>query len=129
MREIDMGNGVVRVTVELVYTRGDYKDIIPRADSALLDVGIVAFKALVSSVASHAAEAVISGAGAGALAGGVAARESGQGRGRAAVAVLAGALIGAAVGAAGDKLAESREPYCVATKQSGRWHIKRVPKS
>lgn len=61
MREIDVGGGILRVTVELVYTKGNCREIIPLVDSALLDVGVAAFKAVVSSVASHAAEAVISG--------------------------------------------------------------------
>lgn len=73
MRENDMGGGVVQPTLEIVYTRGDYKELIPKVDKALLDIGVVAFKALVSRVASYAAEAAIAGVGAGALAGGAAA--------------------------------------------------------
>ena len=129
MREIDMGDGVVQATFELVYTSGKYNEIIPVVDRALMDAGIVAFKALVSAVASHAAEAIIAGAGTGALAGGAAASGgSRNGGGRTAFAVLAGALVGAAVGAAAEKLVEDRVPYCIATKRSGRWHVKMLPK-
>ena len=129
MREIDMGDGVVQATFELVYTSGKYKEIIPVVDKALLDAGIVAFKALLSAVASHAVEAIIAGAGTGALAGGAAtsggARNSGR---RTAFAVLAGALVGALVGAAAEKLVEDRVPYCIATKRSGRWNVRMLPR-
>ena len=128
MREVDMGDGVVQATVELVYTGGDCRDIIPRIDRALLDIGVVAFKAIVSSVVSHAAKAIIAGAGAGALASGAASGGSKNGGGRAALAVLAGTLIGAAVGAAAGTLVRNRVPYYIATKRAGRWHVKRFPK-
>ena len=42
-----------------VCTKGDSREIVPLVASALLAVGVAAFKALVSSVAPHAAEAVI----------------------------------------------------------------------
>lgn len=128
MRENDMGGGVVQATIELVYTKGDCREIIPRADMALLDIGIVAFKALVSSVASYAAEAVIAGAGAGAIAGDVATKEDRRSGKRDAFAVLAGTLIGAAVGAVAEKMVRSRVPYRIAVKQSGKWHIRNIPK-
>lgn len=130
MREIDMGGGVVQATFELVYTKGDCRDMIPQIDKALLDAGIVAFKALVSTVASHAAEAIIAGARTGALAGGTAAGGGAKNGGRrTAFAVLAGALVGAAVGAAVEKLVDDRVPYCIATKRSGRWRIRGLPKN
>lgn len=131
MRENDMGGGVVQATIELVYTRGDCREIIPAVDKALLDIGVVALKAFVSSVASYAAEAVIAGAGAGALAGGAVAggsRQRRRGGRRSAFAVLAGTLVGAAVGAAVEKVVENRAPYRIAVKRSGKWHIKSIPK-
>lgn len=129
MREIDMGDGVVQATFELVYTSGDCREIIHVVDKALLDAGIVAFKALVSSVASHAAEAIIAGAGTGALAGGAAASGGTKNGGRrTAFTVLAGALVGAAVGAAVEELVEDRVPYRIATKRSGRWHVRAIPR-
>ena len=129
MREIDVGDGVVQATFELVYTKGNCGEIIHMVDRALLDAGIVAFKALVSVVASHAAEAIIAGAGTGALAGGAATSGGAKNGGRrTAFAVLAGALVGGLVGAAVEELVEDRVPYRIATKRSGRWHVRPIPR-
>ena len=126
MREIDMdGGGVVQSTVELVYSRGDYRRLIPMVDEALAEVGIVAVKALVSSVVSRAAEGAIAGAGMGGIACGAAAQGSRDG-GRTAGAALAGMLIGAAIGAIGGSAVKKRVLDHVAFKQSGRWIVKRL---
>ena len=129
MREIDMGDSTVQATFELVYAGGDCREIIPRIDRALLDVGIVALRALVSGVDPQAAEAVVAGAaatdgtGAPARGGGAGARSVGR---RGAFAVLAGTLVGAAVGAAAGAIVENRIPHHVAVKRLGRWHVKRL---
>lgn len=133
MRENDVGGDVVQPTFEIVYTKGDYKEIIDKVDKALLDIGVVAFKALVFNLVSHAAEAAITGAGAGALVGDAVAGGSRQrGDKRSALAELAGMLVGAAVGAAAGavvgKVAKNRVPYRIAVKRSGEWHIKSIPK-
>ena len=125
MRELDMGGGIVQPTVELVYTAGSYRKLVPLVDEALRETGLVAVKALVSSVASHAVEGVVAGAGAGWLAGSAAARKSGGGRTDA--AVLAGTVIGAALGAIGGKLAKERLLGHVATRHAGGWEFKRFP--
>lgn len=131
MREIDMGDSTVQATFELVYARGDCREIIPRIDRALLDVGIVAFRALVSGVDPRAAEAVVAGAaatgreGEPARGGGGGARRGGR---RTAFAVLAGTLVGAAVGAASGTIVENRVPYNIAVKRLGRWHVQRLPR-
>lgn len=125
MRELDMGDGIVQPTVELVYSKGNYRRLVPMADEALREIGIVAVKALVSSVASHAAEGVIAGAGAGWLAGSAAAR--GSSGGRTGAAVLAGTVIGAALGAIGGSLAKERSLNHVATRHAGGWAVKNFP--
>ena len=125
MREVDIGDGVVQPSVELVYSVGNYRRLIPMVDEALREIGIVAVKALVSSVASRAVEGVIAGAGAGWLAGGVASRGS-SGR-AAAAAMLASTAIGAALGAIGGKTAKERSPRFVATRHAGGWTVKRLP--
>lgn len=128
MKENDMGGGVVQPALEIVYTKGDYREIINEVDKALLDIGVVAFKALVSRVASYAAEAVIAGVGAGALAGGAAAGGSKRDDKRSALAEIAGMLVGAAAGFAVEKMTEKKVPYRIAVKRSGEWHIKNIPK-
>ena len=132
MRENDVGGGVVQPTFEIVYTEGDYKEIIDNVDRALLDIGVVAFKALVSSLASYAVEATIAGAGAGALVGGTAAGGDRRNDQRSALAeivyMLVGGAVGGAVGFAAERMAEKMVPCHIAVKQSGEWHIKSIPK-
>ena len=84
MREIDMGDSTVQATFELVYAGGDCREIIPRIDRALLDVGIVALRALVSGVDPQAAEAVVAGAAATGRTGGPRAASGAAGPGKAA---------------------------------------------
>lgn len=128
VREIDVGgDGVVQPAVELVYSKGDYRRLIPMVDEALVKIGIVAVKALVSTVATRAVEGAIAGAGAGGLAGGAAARGTRNG-GSSGAAVLAGTLLGAALGAIGGKSVEKRVLSHVAAKQSGKWVVKRFPR-
>lgn len=128
MREVDMGDGVVQPSVELVYSGGNYRRLIPMVDGALREIGIVAVKALVSTVEPRAAEGVIAGAGAGWLAGGAAASGSYGGSGRtAAAAMLAGTVIGAALGAIGGKTSRERSLMFVATRHAGGWAVKRFP--
>lgn len=127
MRELDMGGSVFRPTIEMVYSKGNYHSLIPKVDEALREIGIVAVKALVSSVVSHAVEGVVAGAGAGWLAGSVAARGA-RGSGGKAVAVLASMVIGAALGAAGGKMATERVLDFVATRHAGGWTIKKIPR-
>lgn len=129
MREIDMGDSTVQATFGLVYAGGDCREITPQIDRALLDVGIVALRALVSGVDPQAAEAVVAGAaatdGTGAPARGGGALRGGR---RGAFAVLAGTMVGAAVGAAAGAIVENRIPHHVAVKRLGRWHVKRLPR-
>lgn len=128
MKELCVGGDVIQPTVEVVYSKGDYQKMIPGIDEALLEIGLVATKALVSTVVSHVASAMIAGAGAGGLAGGAAGHKS-RGNGTATAAgLIAGTLIGAAVGALTGKAAEKRTLGSIATKESGKWHIKRFPR-
>ena len=128
MRELCVGANVIQPTVEVAYSKGDYRRMIPGIDEALLEIGLVATKALVSTVVSHVASAMIAGAGAGGLAGGAAGHKS-RGNGTATAAgLIAGTLIGIAVGALAGKAAEKRTLGSIATKESGRWHIKRFPR-
>lgn len=117
MREIGVGGGIVQPTVELVYSTGSYRRLVPLVDEALREIGIVAVKALVSRVAPRAAGGAIARAGAGRQAGG----------GQTAAAVLAGTVLGAALGAIGGRLARERSLDYVATKHAGGWAIKRFP--
>lgn len=129
MRELCVGaNDVIQPTVEVVYLKGDYQKMIPGIDEALLGIGLVATKALVSTVVSHVAGAMIAGAGVGGLAGGTAGRRSRGGGTATAAGLIAGTLIGTAVGALAGKAAEKRTLGSIATKESGRWHIKRFPR-
>ena len=127
MREVDMGDGVVQPSVELVYSKGNYRRLIPMVDGALREIGIVAVKALVSTVAPRAVEGVVAGAGAGWLASGAAARGSRGDSGRTAAAMLAGTVIGAALGAIGGRMAKERSLRFVATRHAGGWAVKRFP--
>ena len=127
VREIKVGGGVVQPTVELVYSKGDYQRLIPLADKALSEIGVVTAKALVSTMASRAVEGAITGAEIGGLVGGVVA-QGGRDRGRDAAAVLAGTLVGAALGAIGGKAAKKRELDFIAAKQAGKWHVKKFPR-
>lgn len=124
MRELDMGGGIVQPTVELVYSTGSYRRLIPIVDEALREIGVVAVKALVSHVVSHTVEGAIAGAGAGLLAGGATTRGTRGGR---TAAVLASTAIGAALGAIGGKLAKERSLAYIATRHAGGWTIKRFP--
>ena len=127
MRELCVGGDVVQPTIEIVYSRGDYRKLISRVDEALLEIGLVAAKALVSTVVSHVASAAAAGAGAGGLAGGAAGSRSRSGLGTAA-GPLAGTLLGAAIGALEGNAAEKRRLGFIGTKQSGKWHIKKFPR-
>lgn len=126
MRELCVGGDVVQPTIEVVYSRGDYRKLIPRVDEALLEIGLVAAKALVSTVVSHVASAAAAGAGVGGLAGSAAGSRSRDGLGTA-VGLLAGTLVGTAVGALVGKATEKRRLGFIGTKQSDKWHIKRFP--
>lgn len=124
MREMDKGGNVIQPTIELVYSGGNYRTLISRVDEVLREAGIVAIKALVSRVVSHAVEGVIAGAGAGWLAGNAVSRES-HGSGRT-VAVLVSTMIGAAVGSIGGKLATERALDFVAIKYADGWTFKKL---
>ena len=128
MRELDMGGSVFQPTIEMVYSKGNYRSLIPAVDGALRKIGIVAVKALVSSVAPRAVEGVVAGAGAGWLAGSVAARGA-RGSGGKAAAVLASTMIGAALGAVGGRMATERALDFVAARHAGGWTIKRIPRA
>ena len=128
MRELCVGANAIQPTVEVVYSKGDYRKMIPGIDEALLGIGLVATKALASTVVSHVASAMIAGAGAGGSAGGTAGRRSRGGGTATAAGLIARTLIGTAVGALSGKAAEKRTLGCIATKESGRWHIKRLPR-
>ena len=129
MRELCVGGDVVQPTIEVMYSKGDYRKLIPRVDEALLEIGLVAAKALVSTVASHVASATAAaaGAGAGGLAGSAVGSRSSSGLGTAA-RPLAGTLLGVAVGALEGNAAEKRRLGFIGTKQSGEWHIKKFPR-
>ena len=128
MREACVAGDAVQPTVEVMYSRGDYRRLIPLVDGALQDIGLVASKALVSTVAPHVAGMVAAGVGVGGGLAGVAAGRRRRGGGpETAAAVLAGTLIGAAVGALAGKAAEGRTLGFIGTKQSDKWHIKRFP--
>ena len=115
MRELCVEKNAVQPTVEAVYSGGDYRKLIPRVDGALLEIGLVAARALVSTVAPRA----------GGAAGPARPRSGGAG---AAAGLLAGTLLGAALGALAGKAAEERTLGFIYTKQSGRWHAKRFPR-
>lgn len=129
MRELCVEKNAVQPTVEVVYSSGDYRKLIPRVDGALLEIGLVAARALVSTVEPREGGAAAAGPGPGAPAGGAAgpARPRSGGAG-AAAGLLAGTLLGAALGALAGKAAEKRTLGFIYTKQSGRWHAKRFPR-
>lgn len=128
MRELCVGGDVVQPTIEVMYSKGDYRKLISRVDKALLEIGLVAAKALVSTVVSHVASVAAAGAGVGGLAGSVAGSRSRSELGTA-VGLLAGTLVGAAIGALAGKATEKRRLEFIGTKQSGEWHIKKFPRS
>lgn len=124
MRELCVEKNAVQPAVEAVYSGGDCRKLVPRVDGALLEMGLVAARALVSTVAPRAGGAAAA-AGAGGAAGPARPRSGGAG---AAAGLLAGTLLGAALGALAGKAAEERTLGFIYTKQSGRWHAKRFPR-
>lgn len=128
MREICVAGDAMQPTIEVMYSRGDYRKLIPRVDDALSEIGLVAARVLVSTVASRVVSAMVAGAGAGGLAGSAAGSASKGGRLGAAAGMLAGTLLGAAVGALVGTAAKKRTLGFIGTKQSGKWHIKRFPR-
>lgn len=128
MRELCVAGDSIQPTIEVVYSEGDHKELIPKIDDALSEIGLVAAKVLVSTVASHVVSAMIAGAGVGGLACSSLAGSASKGsRLETAAAALAGTLVGAAAGALVGKAAKKKKRVFIGTKNSGKWYIKRFP--
>lgn len=110
MNETQIQDNLIQPTLILRYKDGNAKLLIEDLDKILLDIGITAVKAVISRIATRAAEAALAGGGLGLVAGS-----------RSGSAALAATLIGALIGGIiGDSI-ERRVTELVAVKERGAW--------
>ncbi len=114
-KETQIQDNLIQPTLIVRYKNGNDKLLIQELDQILMDIGIIAIKAVVTKIASRSVEAAMAGGGAGLLAG----SRSGSG---ALATTLLGALLGGIIGSTITRgIIE-----LVATKESGQWITEEV---
>lgn len=115
-KETQIQDNLIQPTLIVRYENGNDELLIQELDQILLDIGITAIKAVVSKIASRAAEAALVGGGVGLLAG---SRSGGGALATTLVGVLLGGLIGSGI--------EKGIIELVAAKESGQWITEEIP--
>lgn len=115
-KETQIQDNLIQSTLIVRYENGNDELLIQELDQILTDIGITAIKAVISKIASRAAEAAMVGGGIGLLAG----SKSGGG---ALTTTLLGVLLGGLIGSS----IERGIIELVATKESGQWITEKIP--